>query len=295
LTDSSILLRSEEIMGTRITVDLRDRLGPDVLESAFAWLRWVDATFTTFRADSEVASINRGELTESQASPQVREVLAACRLMRDRSGGAFDAEAAAQLPEVRRRPGSGGGRRGAVEPAGYVKGWALDLVWEQLALAGAQNALLEAGGDFIARGCPAPGRSWRIGIQHPVELDRVAAVIEGRNLAVATSGEYRRGAHIVDPATGGRPRGLLSVSVVSRSLAVADACATAAFAMGETGAGWLAREDGVEAMVVGEDEVVRTTPGFDALVASAEPAQQLPRETSNRSKLPPASSVQAIR
>ena len=105
-----------------------------------------------------------------------------------------------------------------------------------------------------------------MGIQHPLQLDKTAAVLEVSDLAVATSGTYRRGEHIVDPASGTAPRGVLSVSCTGPDLAVADALATAAFAMGDQGAAWLARQDDVEAMVIDSAEQVLTTPGFDALL-----------------------------
>ena len=255
----------EDVMGLPVTIDVRDDVAADVVEQAFAWLHWVDATFSTYRADSEIARLNRGELREDDADPQVRAVLTACRALRERTAGAFDAEATARMAEVSARPGGGGGRPGAVEPAGYVKGWAVAGAWERLALRGVRNALLDAGGDVIARGRPEPGRRWRVGIQHPLQLDMTAAVLEACDLAVATSGTYRRGEHIVDPATGLPPRGVLSVSCAGPDLAVADALATAAFAMGAEGATWLARQDDVEAMVIDAREQVLTTPGFDAL------------------------------
>lgn len=259
-------------MGTVVSIDVRDAGVPAVaVDAAFAWLRWVDRTFSTFRPDSEVARINRGELDEAAADARVREVLGACRALRERTGGAFDAEAAARAPGARERPGCGGGRPGAVDPAGYVKGWSLAGAWELLARAGARNALLEAGGDLLVRGRAAPGRPWRIGIQHPGELDRVAAVLEVGDAAVATSGAYRRGEHVVDPATGRAPVGVRSVTCVGEDLGTADALATAAFAMGRDGAAWLARQPGVEAMVIGDDDVVRTTRGFDVLLVPAEP------------------------
>lgn len=252
-------------MGLPVTIDVRDAVPAAVVEDAFAWLRWVDATFSTYRAGSEIARLNRGELREDDADPLVRAVLTACRALRERTGGAFDAEAAAAMAEVRARPGGGAGRPGAVEPAGYVKGWAIACAWERLALGGVRNALLDAGGDVLARGEPEPARRWRVGIQHPLQLDKTAAVLEVSNLAVATSGAYRRGEHIVDPATGAAPRGVLSVSCAGPDLAVADALATAAFAMGPDGAAWLACQDDVEAMVIDAGEQVLLTPGFDAL------------------------------
>ena len=90
---------------------------------------------------------------------------------------------------------------------------------------------INAGGDIVTRG------QWRIGIRHPEELEQLAAVLEVEDLAVATSGEYEQGAHIIDPRTGHPPTGLLSVTVVGPDLALADAYATAAFAMGADGPG----------------------------------------------------------
>jgi FAD:protein FMN transferase len=125
--------------------------------------------------------------------------------------------------------------------------------------------VVEAGGDLLVRGRPAPDRRWRVGIQHPDEDAALAAVLELADLAVATSGDYRRGDHIVDPATGAPPRGVRSVTCVGRDVAVADALATAGYAMGPDGAEWLAQQPDVEALVIGDDGTMRFTPGFDAL------------------------------
>ena len=81
------------------------------------------------------------------------------------------------------------------------------------------------------------------------------------DLAVATSGEYERGAHILDPHTGRPPSGLLSVTVVGPDLATADAYATAAFAMGADGPEWTATLDGYDALCITSDGRVLTTPG----------------------------------
>jgi thiamine biosynthesis lipoprotein len=260
--------RVELVMGLPVRIDVRDAGIPAAaLEAAFAWLRWVDATFSTYRRDSEIARINAGELAVADADPHVRAVLQACRVLRERTGGAFDAEAAARMPIVRERPGAGGGRPGAVEPAGYVKGWAVAHAWDRLAAVGVRNAFLDAGGDVIVRGRAAWGRPWRVGIRHPLQLDRVAAVLEPGDLAVATSGTYMRGDHIVDPRTGRAPRGVRSVTCAGPDLALADALGTAAFAMGAEGARWLAVQPEVEAMVIDDRDRVHLTPGFAALRA----------------------------
>ena len=89
----------------------------------------------------------------------------------------------------------------------------------------------------------------------------------GGDLAVATSGAYERGAHIVDPRTGLPPRGVLSVTVAGRDLGTADAYATAAFAMGADGPAWTATLRGYEALTILEDGRVLSTAGMAALRA----------------------------
>jgi thiamine biosynthesis lipoprotein len=220
-------------MGMPVTVHGGDRPG---VERVFAWLRWVDATFSTYRADSEISRLERGELTLSAAHPLVREVLARCERLRAVTGGYFDVRA-----------------RGALDPSGLVKGWAVDRA---AALLGGGRFCIDAGGDVLAR-----GGGWRVGIRHPHEPGALAAALEVGDLAVATSGAYERGAHIVDPHSQNAPTSVSSVTIVGPGLALADAYATAAFAMGEAGPAWTARLRGFEAMTIAGDEVL-ATPGF---------------------------------
>jgi thiamine biosynthesis lipoprotein len=70
----------------------------------------------------------------------------------------------------------------------------------------------------------------------------VAAVLAVSDRAVATSGSYERGEHIVVPRTGQVPVGLLSVTVVGPRLAFTDAYATAIYVMGLDGLDWLAAQ-----------------------------------------------------
>jgi FAD:protein FMN transferase len=205
-------------------------------DRVFRWLRWVDATFSTFRPDSEISRIDRGELAAGDAHPLVREVLARCESLRAATGGYFDA-----------------GYSGGVDPTGLVKGWAVDRAATLLR----GRACIDAGGDVLVR-----GGGWRVGIRHPHEHDRLAAVLRADDLAVATSGAYERGEHVVDPHTGRPPAGVLSVTVIGPDLATADAYATAAFAMGEAGPAWTARLRGYEAMAILASDEVLATPGF---------------------------------
>jgi thiamine biosynthesis lipoprotein len=240
--------RHEDVMGMPVEVELHDAAAAHAVDDAFAWLRRVDATFSTYRADSEVSRIARGELAQEHASADVRRVLARCARLRARTGGYFDARAG-----------------GVLDPSGLVKGWAVERAARLLEAAGARNFCLYAGGDVIVRGRPGPEARWRIGIQHPLLPDRVAAVLESEQLAVATSGTYARGAHILDPHTGAPPTGVLSVTIAGPDLGTADAYATAAFAMGADGPEWTRTIAPYEAMTVLADERVLLTPGFERL------------------------------
>ncbi len=218
-------------MGIPVSIE-----GDGDVEAAFGWLRWVDATFSTYKPDSEISRIDRGELAVRDAHPLVRQVLGRCERLRRATRGYFDARATGRL-----------------DPSGLVKGWAAERAWRL------SGGCVDAGGDVRVG-----GRTHRIGIRHPHDPGALAAVVRLREGAVATSGAYERGAHIVDPHTGRPPRGVLSVTVVAPDLATADAYATAAFAMGARAPELLA---GAAAMIVLEGDRVLTTPGFDSLTA----------------------------
>jgi thiamine biosynthesis lipoprotein len=249
--------RVEHIMGMPIGVDVRDAdVDPEVLDDAFNWFRFVDATFSTYKADSEISRLNRGELQLAEAHPDVREVLERCDELREQTGGYFDVEAAS----------TGAG----LDPSGLVKGWSVDRAAKLLEDAGARNYSVNAGGDIRLRGGALPADHWTVGIRHPLESHSVAAVVESAELGIATSGTYARGEHLVDPHTGLPPEGVLSVTVVGPDLATADAFATAAYAMGSRGPSWTARlRGGYEAMTILSDQRVLFTPDFPVVDAPA--------------------------
>jgi FAD:protein FMN transferase len=240
--------RVEQIMGMPIVLDVRD---PDTngatIESVFSSLRDVDARFSTYRADSAISRLNRGELQLEDAHPDVQEVLARCDELRQLTRGYFDA---------------GYDGSGQIDPSGLVKGWAVDRGAALLDAAGMRNYALNAGGDIRLRGGALPDEHWSIGIEHPLLAQEIAAVLQVSDTSVATSGTYIRGEHVLDPHSRQPPRGVLSVTIVGPVLATADAYATAAFAMGEAGVGWTRRLDGYEAMTILSDRRVLSTPAF---------------------------------
>jgi thiamine biosynthesis lipoprotein len=219
----------EQIMGMPVSLHLRGpevRADPDVprmVAAVFEQLRDVDRLFSTYRADSEVSRLRRGELTVRECHPLVREVVGLCKQARERTDGYFDA----RLP-------------GGFDPSGLVKGWAVERAASLLAGIDGCDYYLNAGGD-MALGVASPDSpAWKVGIEDPRDPARILAVREVRSGGVATSGSAARGAHIVDPHTGNRPGDLLAVTVIGPALLWADVYATAAFARGTDALGWLA-------------------------------------------------------
>src|SRR3954466_10746618 len=125
-------------MGMPIGIDLVDSDGVDV-EPAFAWLREVDATFSTYRADSEICRLDRGELALADCRPEVDEVLTRCEVLNRATRGYFSVRPAGRL-----------------DPSGFVKGWAVARAADLLFAGGARNFCINAGGDVVARGRAAP-------------------------------------------------------------------------------------------------------------------------------------------
>jgi thiamine biosynthesis lipoprotein len=240
------------------------------LEAAVRWLHWVDRVFSPYRPDSDVSLLAAAEVTVDGCAPEVAEVISACTAVRLCSGGYFTAA-----------PG------GVFDPSGYVKGWAVERAAGVLSAAGSTNHLVNGGGDVqcvggrprSALGAPnASGLSsglsgeepWRVGIADPFHRGRLALVVEAAGSAVATSGIAERGAHIIDPHFGHPATGLASLTVVGPSLALADAYATAAFAMGPARArDWTESLPGHEAYAITEDGDTWQTTGFAPHIAPA--------------------------
>jgi thiamine biosynthesis lipoprotein len=240
-------------MGTVFSFDVRGgdpRAVRAALEEAVDGLHRADAVFSTYREDSQLSRLARGELTAGECDPEVGEVLELAAEAERASDGWFSTT-----------------YEGRLDPTGIVKGWAVERAARTLAAAGATGVSVNGGGDVQLLGVPGAGRPWRVGIADPLRPGGLAAVITAAGtteLAVATSGTAERGAHIVDPRTG-RPAvtDLLAVTVVAPRLTWADCWATAAFAMGaRQGLTWLETLPDVEALLITAGDEVRCTRGL---------------------------------
>jgi FAD:protein FMN transferase len=237
-----------------VTVAVPGGCQPALLDELFAWWGWVDRTFSVHRPDSQVSLVSAGSPVPGGVHPLADEVLDRCAALFFETGGWFDA-----WPD---------GPAGRVDPSGYVKGWSVDVAAALLEGAGSAHYCITAGGDLRVAGCAGGGEPWRIGVQHPLDRQAVAAVLRTTGLAVATSGAYERGSHIWGRE---RSNALLSATVVGPRLGTADALATALFAAGGKAADWFGRFDGYDYLVIGADHRLRATRGMQRLLTSPSP------------------------
>jgi FAD:protein FMN transferase len=238
-------------MGTVVSFDLRfsdEARRPTMqaaVDDAIVWLHEVDDVFSTYRDDSQISRLGRGEVRLSDCDDDVAEVLDLCAALGRETEGYFSS--------------TYGGR---LDPTGLVKGWAIQRASEMLTAAGCRHHCINGGGDIQVVGGMAADVPWQVGISHPLERGGFASVVTVTDGAVATSGTAERGAHVVDPHTGRPAETLASVTVVGPDLIHSDAYATAALAMGDAARGWLESCSGYEGFAVAADRSGWWTSGY---------------------------------
>lgn len=212
----------EQVMGMPVSIHLRaeapGRLeGPQVataVEQTFAVLRRVDSVLSTWREDSDLMRVGRGDLSPAQAHPWLAEVEQLCAEAQRRTTGLFSPSYAAA----------------GYDPTGLVKGWAVERAAMHLRHVPGVSWCVNAGGDLLAGAGRATSPStWRVGVEDPREPGVVAATIPLRSGGLATSGAAARGAHVVDPRNSAAIARAGSATVWGPSLLWADVWATALF------------------------------------------------------------------
>ena len=241
-------------------------------------MRAVDTSMSTYRSDSEINKINRVKANESlKLSADLAQVLAISKEVFDLSAGAFDITVAPlvdlwgfgansngqalpteqEISKAKRTVGFQHLSMLAMDDGIYLsksegqirldlsavaKGYAVDLVADELSRLGINNYLIDIGGELRAKGQNEQGEVWRIGLEKPDTLGGLQTILALENQAIATSGDYlnfvlhkgERYSHTIDPVTASPVlHKLASVSVIDDSAARADALATALMVMGD--------------------------------------------------------------
>lgn len=224
----TVMRRTLPVMGTIAEVTVVDRseaLARQGIDAVMAELRWVEATLSRFRADSDIGRTNALAAREGVGvRHETSDLIEVALHWASVSDGRFDPAigAASELwdvtnrheppPEdavsrlagrsfwrrvdVDRRADRGLIRFGDVDLhldlGGIGKGYALDRSVKALRALGVRHAIVNLGGDLYALGESPEGGAWRVGIRSPDDLTRVARTLEVSDRAVATSGDYER-------------------------------------------------------------------------------------------------------
>ena len=179
-------------MGTMASIVVHDDAPADVVDTAIgavlAELERLEAIFSTYRADSVISAINRGERHPLDGPAEVVDVLDACTWLEQVTGGAFRA----------RRPEP----PFPFDPAGFVKGWATERATGALDAAGLEHWCVSVGGDLQVRGRPAAEAGQRTAVAH--RRGRPAPPRPGPRLLRPPR---RRGGHVGHGRAGAPPVG----------------------------------------------------------------------------------------
>ncbi|MEZ8823466.1 FAD:protein FMN transferase [Vibrio amylolyticus] len=161
-----------------------------------------------------------------------------------------------------------------VDLSTIAKGWGVDVVAEYMNAIGAENYMVEIGGEMRLKGHNREGVRWRIAIEKPsVDERAIQLVVEPGDMAIATSGDYRnyyerdsiRYSHIINPTTG-KPMDnkVVSVTVIDSSSMTADGLATGLMVLGEELGMDVAEEHNIPTYMI-----VKTDTGFEEFTSSA--------------------------
>ena len=238
-----MISRAESVMGTVVSflVDCPDLDPSDVhvaLDAACEELHRLDDRFSAWKFDSELSRKRTGEVEAT--SPLMDEVIELCAEAYDVSGGFFDAWA---MP-------------GGFDPTGLVKGWAAQRALAVLADCGVETALINAGGDI----CVLPSRGYLVGVRHPTQVDALCGIVPVSS-AIATSGVYERGEHLLHPFGG--EIAAVSATVVGARLALCDAMATALAVGGRDVLYLIEQTDAMEGFFVTAEGMMFATSAMD--------------------------------
>jgi len=271
-------------MGTVVSIEV-DAPAPAV-ERAFQWFRQVEFHCSRFDPASELRRLVAG--VPHVASPILFEAVRFALLVAEETDGAFDptvggamvargfnrhyltraTSGASDVGDVSFHDVELDAQRGTIllkcpltlDLGAVAKGLAVDAAARELQ--SFSNFVIDAGGDLYFGGRNPRGETWCAGVRHPRIAGQLIDGFAVSDQAVCTSGDYERGAHILDPRRRGAAGAVASATVVAPGAMLADALATAAFVLGpEEGMALLVRM-GVEGLIVTRDLVCHRTGGL---------------------------------
>lgn len=238
------------VMGMPATIAIADDTAKKKdVNKIFRYWDTLDKQFSTYKKDSEVEKINRGEIQFKNYSLLMKKIMRLALKTKKDTHGYFDVFF-----------------QGRFDPSGIVKGYAIYEGSKMLKKMGYKNYYVEIAGDIDARGKNQDGKPWSIGIKNPFNQNEIVKVLKIKNRGVATSGNYIRGNHIYNPVDKARKNNVASITVIGSNVYEADRIATAAFAMGEKGIQFIEKVRGLEGYMINNKKIATYTSGFERYI-----------------------------
>lgn len=240
------------IMGMPITVEVVDKHATtNIFDIIFDYFKYIDEKFSTYKDESEIMKINRGELKEENYSFDMKEVFILFEKTKKETDNYFDIK----------------NKDGLIDPSGLVKGWAIHKACNLLKENGFKNFCIEAGGDIETFGLNNEAKPWTVGIRNPFKQEEIVKILKSENKGIATSGTYIRGAHIYNPKNFSQSLDeIVSFTVIGSDIYEADRFATAAFAMGKNGILFIENLPSFEGYMINKDGIATMTSGFEKYI-----------------------------
>lgn len=224
-----------------------DREVNNIIQEVKELFAAIDARFSTYKKDSLVSQLNRGEIKED-GDPELARILAECERTKAETGGYFDCRYRNQL-----------------DPSGLVKGYAISQAAKLLKQNGYHNFLVEIAGDLQTSGVNGESGPWSIGIENPFNHTEIVKIVKLSGQGMATSGTAIHPDHIINPLTREPAHEIASMTVIAPDVYDADRLATAAFAMGVKGVE-LIHQHGYAGYMITNDRQGVMTEGFKQYV-----------------------------
>lgn len=269
--DDTFITKTSYMLNTIVTINIYDSTNESLLDDCLDICRKYEELFSRTIETSEIARLNRGEITE--VSAETAELIEKGLFYGELTDGAFDIsiepvsslwnfssdsehptlpdsarlEAALKKVDYRKtllqdhsvlftEDGMG------IELGAIAKGYIADQIKKYLTEQGIKSATINLGGNMLCVGAKPSGSPFRIGIQKPfADHSQVVAIVDIDDLSVVSSGIYERYItvdgkqyhHILNPATGyPYDNGLVSVTIISPKSVDGDALSTSCFCLG---------------------------------------------------------------
>lgn len=238
------------------------------MEEAFNEERRLEKQLSEFQPESELNQLHRkaGKGATSVGADLIRLLLLSQKIS-ELTQGAFDITFASKNRSISYRDIEIDSAANKVTlkkkgtwlgVSGIAKGYIIDRMVDLLHRRNFTNVLVNGGGDLRATGVDLQG-AWRIGIQDPgAPRGEKVCNLRLSNQAVATSGAYERGPHIVSPKTKEPVHYWRSVSVFAEEAGFADGLATGGFVIGPAAITTLSQIPGVGAILIDSQGKVTT-------------------------------------